>query len=165
MDVALPGAAAALPPAGALVVAGTDGGPGRQMKETQKCAHSDCDLGDEQCGDEPVDIPNAPARAAPQPSGHALGGQAGPDRRASSESFILVLRPGTLWISIRASVPAFCSQSRSVSRSRVIVRNLRIFLVGCVQGAPKGMPRPKCGALRERLTTWIEASSGYLPRS
>jgi hypothetical protein len=53
-DIALSGAAALLP-AGALVAAGTDAGPGAQVVDAQEHAHVDADLGDEHRGDEPVD--------------------------------------------------------------------------------------------------------------
>jgi hypothetical protein len=54
VDIALSGAAALLP-AGALVAAGTDAGPGAQVIDAQEHAHLDADLGDEHRGDEPVD--------------------------------------------------------------------------------------------------------------
>src|SRR5271166_6429717 len=54
VDVAFAGAAAPLP-AGALMVAGADAGPGAQVIDAQEHAHVDADLGEEHRGDEPVD--------------------------------------------------------------------------------------------------------------
>jgi transposase len=54
VDIALSGAAALLP-AGALVAARTDAGPGAQVIDAQEHAHVDADLGDEHRGDKPVD--------------------------------------------------------------------------------------------------------------
>ena len=54
VDIALSGAAALLP-AGALVAAGTDAGPGAQVIDAQEHAHVDADLGDQHRGDKPVD--------------------------------------------------------------------------------------------------------------
>src|SRR5208283_1615057 len=54
VDVALAGPAAHLP-AGALMIAGTDTRPGRQMTDAQEYAHVYADLGDQHRRNHPVD--------------------------------------------------------------------------------------------------------------
>ena len=54
VDIALAGAAALLP-AGALVAAGTNSGPGAQVVDAQEHAHVDADLGDQGGRNHPVD--------------------------------------------------------------------------------------------------------------
>src|SRR5208283_1945236 len=57
VDVTLAGPAALLP-ASALVIAGTDARPGRQMIDAKKYAHIDADLGDQHGRNQPVDARN-----------------------------------------------------------------------------------------------------------
>src|SRR5271166_7087237 len=57
VDIALPRPTALLP-AGALMVAGTDAGPGGQVTDAQEYAHVDADLGDQHGRNQPVDARN-----------------------------------------------------------------------------------------------------------